>query len=243
MRRHRFVVLSLAIAASVSSAFSLRSHARAADVPTQPMDAHMEMTLHASPEAGDRARADAIVAAARRVMAAYPNVAAAEAAGFSKFLPSVPLPVEHYTNDAYAMEALTGPLDPMHPTSLIFKRDGRQLTLVGVMYTAARDATTADLNRRVPLSIGTWHRHVAFCAGPPGTPSSQYFGSGAKYGLLGSISTKAACDAAGGSFEPVVFGWMIHVWPNEKDQAKIWAVDPDGSMSRESGTMSGAGMQ
>jgi hypothetical protein len=243
MRRRRSAVLSLVLAASLLRCFSLPSYARAAEVQTQPMGAHMEMTYHASPEPGDRARADAIVAAARRVMALYPTVEAAEAAGFSKFLPSVPLPVEHYTNDAYAIEALTGPLDPMHPTSLIFKRDGRQLTLVGVMYTAARDADTADLNRRVPLSIGTWHRHVAFCAGPPGTPGNEYFGSSAKFGLLGSIATKDACDAAGGRFEPVVFGWMIHVWPKENGESKIWAVDPDGSMSRESGTMSGAGMR
>ena len=221
----------------IALAVCVRSYAAAeTSVATQPMDSHMEITVRATPAPGDRARADTIVAAARSVMARYPTVQAAEAAGFTKYLPSVRLPIEHFTNDTYAMDSWSGEFDPMHPTSLIFKRNGEALTLVGVMYTAARDADTADLNRRVPLSVGSWHRHVASCTGPPGTPRSAYLDAGAKFGLLGSIATKGACDAAGGIFKPIVFGWMIHVWPNETEQAKIWAVDPDGSMSRP-GTM------
>ena len=149
--------------------------------------------------------------------------------------------MEHFTNDAWALEAWSGRFDPMHPTSLIFKRTSQGLTLVGVMYTASRDADTAELDRRIPLSIGTWHRHVASCTGPAGTPRSAYLDSGATFGLLGSIATKDACDAAGGTFKRIVFGWMIHVWPNETDRAKIWAVDPDGSMSKP-GTMDHAGV-
>jgi hypothetical protein len=237
MGRNRSVPLSIAFAAMLALALNVRSHARAEGVQTHLMDPHMEITVHANPAAGDRARADAILAAARRVMAQYPTVDAAEAAGFTKFLSSVKLPIEHFTNKAYAAEAAFGDFDPMHPTSLIFKRNGQTLTLVGVMYTARRNADTAELNGRVPLSVGTWHRHVAFCAGPPGTPGTEYFGASAKFGLLGSIATKDACDAAGGTFKPIVFGWMIHVWPNEVEQAKIWAVDPDGSMSHDSSTM------
>jgi len=36
-------------------------------------------------------------------MAEYPTVEAAEAVGFSKFLPDVPLPIEHYTSRKYAL--------------------------------------------------------------------------------------------------------------------------------------------
>ncbi len=223
----------IALALTMGICLGVPAHAQADAVPSmQGMDAHMEMTVRASPRPGDRARAGAIVAAARRVMAHYPTVEAAEAAGFTKFLPGVELPIEHYSNDDYAMEAESGRFDPLHPTSLIFKRDGARLTLVGVMYTAAQDADPAELDRRVPLSIATWHRHVASCDGPPGTPRAAYFGPDAKFGLLGSIATKAACDAAGGTFEPIVFGWMVHVWPAQSDPAKIWAVDPDHSMSR-----------
>ncbi|MBD5655374.1 MAG: hypothetical protein IAI50_09345 [Candidatus Eremiobacteraeota bacterium] len=236
------IAMLTALTGAVAIVLSASWDARADDVQTQRMDSHMEVTVRATPEAGDQARADAIVVAARRVMAQYPTVDAGEAAGYAKFLPSVMLPIEHFTNDSYAAQAAFGDFDPMHPTSLIFKRNGQNLTLVGVMYTSKRDAGAAELNSRVPLSIGTWHRHVAFCAGPPGTPGSGYFGATAKFGLLGSIATKDACDAAGGTFKPIIFGWMIHVWPNEVDRAKIWAVDPDGSMSRKPGMDNGASM-
>jgi hypothetical protein len=43
-----------------------------------------------------------------------------------------------------------------------------------------------------------------------------------KFGLAGSISTQAACDAAGGRFFPIIFGWMVHVYPFEATREKIW---------------------
>jgi hypothetical protein len=44
-----------------------------------------------------------------------------------------------------------------------------------------------------------------------------------KFGFNGTIATKEACDAAGSRFFPVIFGWMVHVYPWENDQARIWA--------------------
>lgn len=194
--------------------------ARAAtgNIPTTRGEAHMEMTLHAAEQPGDRARAGAILAAAREVMALYPTVEDAERAGFKKFLPGVPLPVEHYTNRAYAIKALFGHFDPTHPTSIIFTRKGGVLTIAGVMYTASNLADRDALNARVPLSFGTWHRHVDFCKARNG-------------GLLLDVTTAGACAAAGGTFVPRVFGWMVHVWPNEKTEAQIWAVDMHGAMA------------
>jgi hypothetical protein len=195
---------------------------------------HMQMTIRQAQQPGDRARADAIVAAAKRVMAEYPTIDAAEAAGFSKFLPNVPLPIEHYTSRKYALEAWFGHFDPMHPTSLIFQRSGTTLTLVGVMYTASNAADRDELDRRVPLSFGTWHRHVDFCRPPKGTPISDLLASNARFGLKGSIETPEACAQAGGTFVPLVFGWMVHVWPNEATDDAIWAVDAHHSMDRGS---------
>ena len=137
------------------------AQARAASaVPTTYRD-HMEMTLPHAQRSGDRERADAILAAARQVMAQYSTVAAAEAAGFKKFLPGVPLPIEHYTNRRYAVEAWLGHFDPMHPTSLIFKRDGDSLQIVGVQFpTNALDTksdgidVSAALSDCVPRVIG-----------------------------------------------------------------------------------------
>src|SRR5271166_3817152 len=115
--------------------------ASAPAVPTTHDEPHMEMTLRSAEQPGDRARADALLAAARTVMTHYPTVAEAEKAGFEKFLPGIPLPIEHYTNRDYAIEAWFGHFDPLHPTSLIFKRDGNALQLVGVMYTASNSVT------------------------------------------------------------------------------------------------------
>jgi hypothetical protein len=231
----RFALTAL-VAAGALTAVLATAHSRAAtayiapDIQTTTRD-HMQMTLHGTQQPGDSARADAIVAAARKVMAQYPTVEAAENAGFKKFLPNIPLPIEHYTNHAYAVEAYIGEFDPMHPTALIFKRNGESLQVVGVMYTASNTADREVLDSRVPLSYGTWHRHVDFCKAPPGTPLADRTGPGARFGFTGSIETKDACTNAGGTFLPVVFGWMVHVWPNETTRAGIWAVDAHNSMS------------
>jgi mono/diheme cytochrome c family protein len=209
------------------------ARAKATDVPTVHDEPHMEMTLQATEQQGDRARADAILDAARKVMAQYPTVAAAESAGFAKFLPNVPLPIEHYTSRKWALEAWLGHFDPLHPTSLIFQRTGTTQTLVGVMYTAANSVDRDGLDARVPLSYGTWHRHVDYCKAPAGAKLADRFPPTARFGFAGSIQTRDACDAAGGTFLPVVFGWMVHVWPNEKTRDKIWAVDMHGSMAHE----------
>ena len=46
-----------------------------------------------------------------------------------------------------------------------------------------------------------------------------------KFGLHGSISTKEACEAAGGIFASHIYGWMVHVYPWEKTPDEIWSVE------------------
>ncbi len=46
-----------------------------------------------------------------------------------------------------------------------------------------------------------------------------------KFGLNGSISTRQECEAAGGTFMPHVFGWMVHMYPWEKTPDEIWSVE------------------
>jgi hypothetical protein len=45
-----------------------------------------------------------------------------------------------------------------------------------------------------------------------------------KFGLQGAIATPQACDAAGGRFQPVIFGWMVHVYPYEDSLDKVFAM-------------------
>jgi hypothetical protein len=114
--------------------------------------------------------------------------------------------------------------NPDHPTSLLYEKNGSTWRIIGVMYTAPARADEAELDSRVPLSIGRWHEHTNFCAAPKGR-EREYFGPRPKFGLLGSITTEEDCRAAGGSFRPQIFGWMVHVYPNEKNAAAVWSVE------------------
>lgn len=190
------------------------------------MSGHMFMTTLRPMQPGDQAKADAIAAAAKQAMEPYLDYHRALADGFRIFLPNIPQPIYHFTKPEYGREALTH-FDPSKPTSLLYKKTPEGgYTLMGAMYTDRVTASEDELNQRIPLSIARWHQHVNFCKAPPGE-FAAYFGPNAKFGLLGSINSREACEAAGGTFLPHVFGWMVHVYPYETDPKKIWSVDDD----------------
>jgi hypothetical protein len=191
-----------------------------------PMAGHMYMTALRSPHPGDQQKAEAIVAAAKSAMAPYQDYHKALADGYEIFLPDLPQAQYHFTKYEYGLEARSH-FDANKPTSLLYKKaaDGGY-KLVGAMYTARVDATEDELNDRVPLSIARWHQHINFCKAPVGQKAA-YFGPDAKFGLLGSITTKEDCEAAGGQFRPHLFGWMVHVYPYEAGAKKIWSTDDD----------------
>jgi hypothetical protein len=190
------------------------------------MEDHMHLTALRPMQPGDQARADAIVAEARQAMEPYKDYRKALADGYRIFLPNIPQPQYHFTNYANARQA-AWQFDPLKPTSLLYKKnsDGGY-TLVGAMYTDRLFASEDELNQRIPLSVARWHQHVNFCKAPQGERAG-YFGPNAKFGLMGSIHTREACEAAGGTFIPHVFGWMVHVYPYETGPAKVWSVDDD----------------
>jgi hypothetical protein len=187
------------------------------------MGPHMKMTSLREPKLGDQQKADAIVATARKVSEKYQDYKTALNAGFQIFLPNVPQKHYHFTNYRYGFEAAMS-FNPEHPTSLLYEKQGDGYKLIGVMYTAPKRFTEDDLNQRIPLSIAQWHEHVNFCA-PPQDRKKELLGPNAKFGLLGSIVTKEDCDTNGGTFHPIVFNWMVHVYPLEKDNAAIWSVE------------------
>jgi hypothetical protein len=190
------------------------------------MAGHMFMTVLRSPQPGDQQKADAIVAAAKTAMAPYQDYHKALADGYAIFLPDLPQAQYHFTKYEYGLAARSQ-FDPLKPTSLLYKKtpDGGY-KLVGAMYTDRVDATEDELNERIPLSIARWHQHINFCKAPIGEKAA-YFGPDAKFGLLGSITTREACDAAGGQFRPHLFGWMVHVYPYESSAKNIWSTDDD----------------
>lgn len=186
----------------------------------------MYMTQLRPANPGDQQKADAVVTAAKQAMAPYEDYHKALADGYEIFLPNVPQPQYHFTRYDYGLEARSH-FDPLKPTSLLYRKTPDVgYKLIGAMYTDRVDATEEELNDRIPLSIARWHQHVNFCKAPAGQKAA-YFGSDAKFGLGGSITTKEACDAAGGKFRPHLFGWMVHVYPYETDAKKIWSTSDD----------------
>ncbi len=186
--------------------------------------AHMYMTSLRPLKPGDLQNANAVVAAAKSAMAPYQDYRKALADGYEIFLPNIPQPQYHFTKRVNGLEAWWH-FDPLKPTSLLYKKtaDGGY-KLVGVMYTDRVSASEDELNERIPLSVARWHQHVNFCRAPVGKRAG-YFGPHAKFGLLGSINTREACEAEGGQFYPHVLGWMVHIYPYETDPRKVWATD------------------
>src|SRR2546423_5283787 len=187
--------------------------------------AHMKMTELRSLKDGDKQKADEVLAGAGQAMEPYRDYRVALGDGFEIFLPNLPQKMYHFTNYRYAWEeAFT--FNPAHPTSLLYEKlPSGGYKLIGVMYTAPKQASLEQLNERVPLSIAEWHAHVNFCRAPKGREREYFAGNPPKFGLLGSITTKDACQAEGGMFVPQIFGWMVHVYPDEKDPAQIWSVE------------------
>jgi hypothetical protein len=200
---------------------------------------HMDMTTVRPAQPGDRERADAIVAAARKVMARYADYRDALAAGYAIFLPGMRQAVYHFTPNA-DFHTNTQNFDPDKPTSLLYVKvpgQGTRFKIIGVMYAAPKDASLEELNRRVPLSIGRWHIHTNICI-PPFDEKVDLVGPDAKFGLTGSIVTPEACKAAHGRFLPHLYGWMVHVYASETNPSKIW----DSGLEDEKGMQNMPGM-
>ena len=183
---------------------------------------HMKMTALRSPKPGDQARAEQVVEAARRVADKYKDYHTALSEGFQIFHPELPQKMYHFTNYSNAFDAAFE-FKPDRPTSLLYEKHGDDYTLVGVMYTAPKRFTENDLDKRIPLSVAQWHEHVNLCFAPPDR-KKEAIPPHAKFGFAGSIATKEECDANGGTFKPIVFNWMVHVYPLEKNEADIWDV-------------------
>jgi len=192
---------------------------------------HMAMTMSMPANAADRRRAADVLAALRKAIEPFKDYRAAEAAGYKQFLPQLPQPIYHFTNyqNAFLNEFS---FDPARPTSLMYKTVPGGFELVGAMYTAPVRSTNEQLNARVPLSVATWHLHTNLCLPPP-ERRSEMWGAHPRFGLAGSITTAEACAQAGGTFRPVIYNWMVHVWPMESDPSKIWATqEHPGAMNR-----------
>ena len=181
--------------------------------------AHMRMTPARPATDEDRRRAEEIATTLGGALEKYKDYRVALAEGFHIFAPNLPQPMYHFTNywSGY-LEGFT--FDPGRPTSLLYKKTKDGYELIGAMYTAPRSASLEELNERIPLGVARWHEHTNLCMPKRGEATHADW---KKFGLEGSISTEEECQAAGGRFYPVIFGWMVHVYPFESESAKVWA--------------------
>jgi hypothetical protein len=182
--------------------------------------AHNYMTGPRAANEADQQRANQIARKLRGGIEKYKDYRVALDEGFKIFMPNLPQKEYHFTSYTNGFsERLT--FDPARPTSLLYKKTATGYELVGAMYTVPKWTTEYQLNERVPLSVATWHLHTNLCM----PQKDQMVGADwSKFGLRGSIATQEACDAAGGRFSPVVFGWMVHVYPYENSANKIFAM-------------------
>jgi hypothetical protein len=200
----------------------------ASDIPMQhkhmDMGPHMYMTTPRAEKPGDQQQADRVLQAARKVMDQYRDYKAALRDGYGITFPNVPQKMYHFTNRDYALEARSTSFNPEHPTSLLYEKQGDGYTLIGVMYTASVVLSEDQLDKRIPLSVAQWHKHVNVCLPPP-DKRDELLAKNRRFGFSGSIAAEDECDKAGGKFHPVIFGWMVHVYPDGKTPEEIWSVE------------------
>jgi hypothetical protein len=118
------------------------------------------------------------------------------------------------------------------PPSLLYNKDAKgQMVLVGAMYIAPPESTPEQLDTRLPTSIAHWHEHVDFCGPDPrDVRSGKVKIDGATTAKWLQITSRDACDAAGGQFAPRLFGWMAHVYLFSGDDPKVIWGGEHGSM-------------
>jgi hypothetical protein len=199
------------------------------------MAAHMEMTKLSAKNTADSIRAAKLVIELRASIAKYKDVNLAIADGFRQFAPQIKNQhVYHFTNYSWALENAFR-FNPEKPTSLLYKKDAAgSFVLIGAMYTAPRRFTESQLDERVPLSVAQWHKHVNWCLPPKGNPSLWQMKKNDRpvFGPLG-VSTEKECEAAGGKFEPEVFGWMVHANVFASDDPRVIWHDDHGMSGDE----------
>lgn len=236
----RRLALSLVCLAALPGAMPAQAGApsadpRAAEAATRQMshhshdsekNPHLRLSTARPRTPEDSARGHGLVTTIRRELAKYRDVKMAIADGYQQFLPNVPLPVYHFTNKRYGLEAAFS-FDAAKPTSLLYRKnsDGT-FALTGVMYTAPAILNEARLDRRIPLGLARWHQHINWCL-PRQGEESRWRETRAGMPLFGPespISSAEECAAVRGRFIPRLFGWMLHVNAFESDDpAVIWS--------------------
>ncbi len=161
----------------------------------------------------EMAHTQRLLAMLRSDLERYRDPAAAERDGFLKEGEDVPVgSLKHFFKyENFAKNQAH--LDPKAPAAILYRRTANGFELAGVMFTAPISASMDELDRRIPLALGHWHSHRNICVPHKDAPPMTTHAQRAPFGFEGTITTRAACDAANGVFLDNVYGWMTHVYP------------------------------
>jgi hypothetical protein len=122
------------------------------------------------------------------------------------------LPSYHFGKIANSLRSMKA-FDASRPSDLLYERESTgRLALVGVMFTAPDDATIEQLNARIPVSIGRWHRHARWCVPKDGESARwiEQAGGLPVFGPNSPIANEADCARVAGVFLGAFGPWMVH---------------------------------
>jgi hypothetical protein len=215
MGMHRIVVtLGFAVALPAAAQHDHGAAERAMSAPPDSIGRlHMEVTPVRKATTADSAKAMSVVKELRASIAKYADTTAAVRDGYKMFAPQLKTQKTfHFTKNSNAFKEAFR-FNAGKPTSLLYEKDSTgKLKLVGAMYTMPKRASAEKLDKRIPLSVAQWHKHVNWCV--PGKKNPARWlerKSGLPvFGPESPIVTKAECEKAGGEFKENIFGWMVH---------------------------------
>jgi hypothetical protein len=186
-------------------------------IANSPADLHIRFTSPRPQTPQCLKRGRELLETLRRALDKYQDHKAAQAAGYTGYYTESNLPMYHFASKWRAFKELVR-FDPAQPTALLYKKSGGDYKLIGAMYYAPGRYAEDQLDQRVPLCVARWHRQVNVCLPPSGAEDS----SDPHFGSDGTIATEAECKQAGGKWNPEIHGWMVEIYPFEKDRKKIW---------------------
>lgn len=136
------------------------------------------------------------LAAAREAAELYPTAADAQAAGYTRVTPYVPLIGAHWMN----FSLVDDEFDPSEPEMLLYDGSGTDAGIVGLSYYfAAGDDEDAPLPEGFAGPNDQWHAHLGLCIGASG--------------VIGPESlTEEECEEIGGSKADGGGRYMVHAW-------------------------------
>jgi hypothetical protein len=153
------------------------------------------MVAQAALTKAERVQLEEQMAQARTVVAKYPTVKDAEAAGYRMSTPYVPCIGAHYTNTRLVIG-----FNPATPSELLYDGTGPDAEIVGLSY------LTFSPQGAPEGFAGTndhWHQH--------NVNGGLCFKDGGSV-IGGESTTEAECEARGGTKRELKGIWMAHAW-------------------------------